>query len=193
MKPLAGDNVEIAVLDEETLKGSIDKILPRSNALVHPAVANIDQVLMVFAITHPLPNLSLLGKSLVMMERLETPVTIAFDKIDLTDKVEVSTYRSIYKPVGYWVLFANASSDDGMEGTRALIRGKITVLAEPSGVGKSPFTSTFQPLVAMETGTISKRIQWGKHTTRHSELSFAEGDTYMMDTSGFSPTHAKDM
>ena len=76
IKHLVGDNVEITVLDEETLEGNIDEILPRGNTLIRPAVANIDQALVVFAITHPSPNLNLLDKFLVMMERLEIPVTI---------------------------------------------------------------------------------------------------------------------
>ncbi|EHI59587.1 MAG: ribosome small subunit-dependent GTPase A [Hungatella hathewayi] len=193
LKPLVGDNVEITVLDEETLEGNIDEILPRSNTLVRPAVANIDQALVVFAITHPSPNLNLLDKFLVMMERLEIPVTIVFNKIDLTDEVEMNTYRSIYEPAGYRVLFASASDGDGMEDIRALIRGKTTVLAGPSGVGKSSLTNILQPLAAMETGAISEKIQRGKHTTRHSELFFVEEDTYMMDTPGFSSMYVEDM
>lgn len=193
LKPLVGDNVEITVLDEETLEGNIDEILPRSNTLIRPAVANIDQALVVFAITHPSPNLNLLDKFLVMMERLEIPVTIVFNKIDLTDEVEMNTYRSIYEPAGYRVLFASASDGDGMEDIRALIRGKTTVLAGPSGVGKSSLTNILQPLAAMETGAISEKIQRGKHTTRHSELFFVEKDTYMMDTPGFSSMYVEDM
>lgn len=193
LKPLVGDNVEITVLDEGTLEGNIDEILPRSNTLVRPAVANIDQALVVFAITHPSPNLNLLDKFLVMMERLEIPVTIVFNKIDLTDEVEMNTYRSIYEPAGYRVLFASASDGDGMEDIRALIRGKTTVLAGPSGVGKSSLTNILQPLAAMETGAISEKIQRGKHTTRHSELFFVEKDTYMMDTPGFSSMYVEDM
>ena len=193
LKPLVGDNVEITVLDEETLEGNIDEILPRSNTLVRPAVANIDQALVVFAITHPSPNLNLLDKFLVMMERLEIPVTIVFNKIDLTDEVEMNTYRSIYEPAGYRVLFASASDGDGMEDIRALIRGKTTVLAGPSGVGKSSLTNILQPRAAMETGAISEKIQRGKHTTRHSELFFVEEDTYMMDTPGFSSMYVEDM
>ncbi|MBS5065690.1 MAG: ribosome small subunit-dependent GTPase A [Hungatella hathewayi] len=193
LKPLVGDNVEITVLDEETLEGNIDEILPRGNTLIRPAVANIDQALVVFAITHPSPNLNLLDKFLVMMERLEIPVTIVFNKIDLTDEVEINTYRSIYEPAGYRVLFASASDGEGMEDIRALIRGKTTVLAGPSGVGKSSLTNILQPLAAMETGAISEKIQRGKHTTRHSELFFVEKDTYMMDTPGFSSMYVEDM
>lgn len=193
IKPLVGDNVEISVLDEETLEGNIDEILPRSNTLIRPAVANIDQALLVFAISHPSPNCNLLDKFLVMMERLEIPVTIVFNKIDLTDDEEMTTYRSIYEPAGYQVLFASASDGEGMEAIRTLIRGKTTVLAGPSGVGKSTLTNILQPLAAMETGAISEKIQRGKHTTRHSELFYVEKDTYMMDTPGFSSMYVEDM
>lgn len=193
IKPLVGDNVEITVLDEETLEGNIDEILPRGNTLIRPAVANIDQALVVFAITHPSPNLNLLDKFLVMMERLEIPVTIVFNKIDLTDEAEMNVYRAIYEPAGYRVLFASASDGEGMEEIRSLIRGKTTVLAGPSGVGKSSLTNLLQPLAAMETGAISENIQRGKHTTRHSELFYVEKDTYMMDTPGFSSMYVEDM
>lgn len=193
IKPLVGDNVEITVLDEETLEGNIDEILPRSNTLIRPAVANIDQALVVFAITHPSPNLNLLDKFLVMMERLEIPVTVVFNKIDLTDEAEMNAYRAIYEPAGYRVLFASASDGEGMEAIRDLIRGKTTVLAGPSGVGKSSLTNLLQPLAAMETGAISEKIQRGKHTTRHSELFYVENDTYMMDTPGFSSMYVEDM
>lgn len=193
LKPLVGDNVEFTVLDEEKLEGNIDEILPRSNTLIRPAVANIDQALVVFAITQPSPNLNLLDKFLVMMERLEIPVTIVFNKIDLTDETEIASYRAIYEPAGYQVLFASASDGGGVEDIRSLMRGKTTVLAGPSGVGKSSLTNILQPLAAMETGTISEKIQRGKHTTRHSELFYVEKDTYMMDTPGFSSMYVEDM
>ena len=76
IKPLVGDNVEFSVLDEEEKEGNIDAILPRSNVLIRPAVANVDQALVVFTITHPEPNLNLLDRFLVMMGIQGVPVTI---------------------------------------------------------------------------------------------------------------------
>ena len=103
IKPLVGDNVEFSVLDEAEGEGNIDAILPRANALVRPAVANIDQALVVFSLTHPSPNLNLLDRFLVMMEIQQVPVIICFNKMDLGDDELMGTYRSIYEAAGYEV------------------------------------------------------------------------------------------
>lgn len=193
IKPLVGDNVEITILDEEEKEGNIDAILPRINDLVRPAVANVDQALVIFAITQPDPNLNLLDRFLVMMERSAIPVTIVFNKIDLSDEALMETYRVIYEKAGYQVLFISTYDSCGMEQIRELIRGKTTVLAGPSGVGKSSLMNVLQPGAQMETGVISTKIQRGKHTTRHSELFCVEADTYMMDTPGFSSMYIENM
>lgn len=193
IKPLVGDNVEITILDEEEKEGNIDAILPRINDLVRPAVANVDQALVIFAITQPDPNLNLLDRFLVMMERSAIPVTIVFNKIDLSDEALMETYRGIYEKAGYQVLFISTYDSCGMEQIRELIRGKTTVLAGPSGVGKSSLMNVLQPGAQMETGVISTKIQRGKHTTRHSELFCVEADTYMMDTPGFSSMYIENM
>lgn len=193
IKPLVGDNVEITILDEEEREGNIDAILPRINDLVRPAVANVDQALVIFAITQPDPNLNLLDRFLVMMERSAIPVTIVFNKIDLSDEALMEQYRMIYEKAGYQVLFISTYDSCGMEQIRELIRGKTTVLAGPSGVGKSSLMNVLQPGAQMETGVISTKIQRGKHTTRHSELFCVEADTYMMDTPGFSSMYIENM
>lgn len=193
IKPLVGDNVEITILNEEEREGNIDAILPRINDLVRPAVANVDQALVIFAITQPDPNLNLLDRFLVMMERSAIPVTIVFNKIDLSDEALMETYRGIYEKAGYQVLFISTYDSCGMEQIRELIRGKTTVLAGPSGVGKSSLMNVLQPGAQMETGVISAKIQRGKHTTRHSELFCVEADTYMMDTPGFSSMYIENM
>lgn len=193
IKPLVGDNVEITILNEEEREGNIDAILPRINDLVRPAVANVDQALVIFAITQPDPNLNLLDRFLVMMERSAIPVTIVFNKIDLSDETLMETYRGIYEKAGYQVLFISTYDSCGMEQIRELIRGKTTVLAGPSGVGKSSLMNVLQPGAQMETGVISAKIQRGKHTTRHSELFCVEADTYMMDTPGFSSMYIENM
>lgn len=186
IKPLVGDDVEFTVLDEAEKEGNIEAILPRKNALIRPAVANADQALVVFSITQPEPNLNLLDRFLVMMELYEVPVIICFNKTDLADEALTEKYRSIYEPAGYQVEFISTYEERGIDRIRELLRGKTTVLAGPSGVGKSSLTNRIQPHAAMETGDISQKIQRGKHTTRHSELFFVEEETYMMDTPGFS-------
>lgn len=193
IKPLVGDNVEFSILDEEAGEGNIDEILPRKNALVRPAAANVDQALVLFALTQPSPNLNLLDRFLVMMAMEEIPVVICFNKADLGDGAMEEEYKKIYEGAGYEVHFISARTDLGMDQVRELLRGCTTVLAGPSGVGKSSLTNRIQPEASMETGGISRKIERGKHTTRHSELFFVEKDTYMMDTPGFSSMYTPEI
>ncbi|WP_024295332.1 ribosome small subunit-dependent GTPase A [Lacrimispora indolis] len=193
VKPLVGDNVEFSVLDSVEKKGNIERILPRKNALVRPAVANVDQALVLFAITHPEPNLNLLDRFLVMMEVQELPVKICFNKIDLTENEKRLALRDIYEAAGYPVYFTSTYDNQGIQEIKELVHGRTTVLAGPSGVGKSSLTNLLYPQADMETATISEKIQRGKHTTRHSEIFGMGGDTYLMDTPGFSSMYMEDM
>lgn len=193
IKPLVGDDVEFTILDEEEKTGNIVDILDRENELIRPAVANIDQAMVVFAATAPEPNLNLLDRFLVTMESQDVPVVICFNKKDLVTEEEAKRLTSIYEAAGYEVHLTNAKSGEGIEQIRGLLRGKTTVLAGPSGVGKSTITNEIQPEAEMETGTISEKIKRGKHTTRHSELFFVEADTFVMDTPGFSSMFVDNM
>lgn len=193
IKPLVGDNVEISILDEEAQEGNIDVIFPRKNQLIRPAVANIDQALVIFSIVQPEPNLNLLDRFLVMMGRCDVPVLIVFNKTDLCDSGLMERYRSIYEPIGYQLLFTSVYQEEGIEQIKTRIHGKTTALAGPSGVGKSSLTNLLSDQANMETADISRKVQRGKHTTRHSELFLIEKNTYMMDTPGFSSMYVEDM
>ncbi len=193
IKPLVGDNVEIDIISEEEGTGNITSILPRTSSLIRPAVANADQALVVFAVTDPAPNLNLLDRFLVMMERQSLPVEICFNKSDLASEEEMERLRAMYEGAGYGVHLVSVHESQGLEEIRKLIRGKTTVLAGPSGVGKSSLNNFLHPEADMETGSISEKIRRGKHTTRHSELFFIGEGTYMMDTPGFSSMYMEDM
>ena len=193
IKPLVGDDVEFEITDEKDKEGNITEILPRKNSLIRPAVANIDQAIVVFALMDPEPNLNLLDRFLVMMETQQIPVTICFNKADLTKAGEEEKYRAIYEPAGYDVVFISVYEKEGMDEIRKRIAGKTTVLAGPSGVGKSSLTNCLYPEAEMETGSVSEKIRRGRHTTRHSQLFFLGEKTFIMDTPGFSSMYVEDM
>lgn len=186
IKPLVGDNVKIDIIDEEQKKGNISEILPRDNELIRPAVANIDQAMIIFALKKPDPNLTLLDKFLVMMEFQNIETIICFNKMDIADTEFIEELRSIYNHSGYRVVFASATEEEGLEQVRELIRGKSTVFAGPSGVGKSSMLNALTKDYKMETGSVSEKIGRGKHTTRHSEIFYLGDNTYVFDTPGFS-------
>lgn len=193
IKPLVGDDVEFTVLDEKEQTGNIVDILERKNQLIRPAVANIDQAMIVFAVTDPEPNLNLLDRFLITMEMQNVPVVICFNKKDLGTEEKISALRAVYEAAGYLVYLTDAKSGEGLSEIKDLLRGKTTALAGPSGVGKSSLTNEIQPEAGMETGTISEKIKRGRHTTRHSELFFVEQDTFVMDTPGFSSIYVEEL
>lgn len=192
IKPLVGDNVEIEVLNEDPKEGNIVRILPRKNELIRPAVANIDQALVVFAVAKPDPHFNLLDRFLVMMETKELPVVLCFNKSDIADDALIEKLRQVYEPTGYPLIFTSAREDDNIEEVRKVLKGKTTAIAGPSGVGKSSIINLLQPEANMETGTISRKIERGKHTTRHSELFPIDEESYIMDTPGFSSLYVND-
>lgn len=192
-KPLVGDNVEITVLDENERTGNLIQILPRKNVLIRPAVANIDQALVIFAVTQPKPNFNLLDRFLIAMEYQKVEATICFNKKDISDEGERARLQEIYENCGSHVFFASALEQEGVDRIRNLLRGKTTAVAGPSGVGKSSLINILQPEAGMETGSISRKIDRGRHTTRHSELITIEEDTYIMDTPGFSSLYLQDL
>ena len=192
LKPLVGDMVEIDILDETEKKGNIVKILERKNELIRPAVANIDQALVVFAVTKPKPHFNLLDRFLIMMESKGIPVILCFNKKDIATEPEIQELKEIYETCGYQMVFTSAMKEENVGELKELLCGKTTAIAGPSGVGKSSLINIFQPDANMETGSISEKIERGKHTTRHSELIWVEENTYIMDTPGFSSLYTNE-
>ncbi len=192
-KPLVGDDVEIHVLKEEEKKGNIEVLLPRKSELIRPAVANIDQALVIFSIVKPQPNFNLLDRFLIMMEQQGIPSIICFNKMDIDVQQEGENYEAIYKDCGYKTMCISAREGNGIDELKELLHNQTTTVAGPSGVGKSSLINRLQSGIQMETGDISAKIERGKHTTRHSELIAIEGNTYILDTPGFSSLGLFDM
>ena len=185
-KPLVGDNVEIAILDSEKKLGNVDEILPRANSLIRPAVANIDMALVIFAATSPEPNLNLLDRFLCMMEYQHVPTTICINKCDLVQQDELDKLKAVYEAAGYPMIFTSVKEKQNIKELQALLHGKTTAVAGPSGVGKSSLVNSLQDGIVMETGGISRKLERGKHTTRHSQIIPLGKESYIMDTPGFS-------
>lgn len=184
--------MEVDILDETDKKGNIRDILPRKNELIRPAVANIDQALVFFAAAQPEPNLGLLDRFLVQMTYKHIPTVIGFNKCDLIDRSRREELESIYRACGYPMLFVSVKESLEMEGLKTMLNGKTTVLAGPSGVGKSSLMNWLLPEAGMETGAVSEKIKRGRHTTRHSELFYLGEETYLFDTPGFSSLYLND-
>ena len=194
VKPLVGDRVIFDITDEKDMEGNITRILPRSNELIRPAAANVDQGLVVFAFEDPAPNRLLLDRFLVYMRQMDIPVILCFNKGDLDEDGQMEEQlRDIYSKAGLTLLFVSARKGDGIEKIRAQLAGKLTVLAGPSGVGKSSIVNALQEGTYMETGTISRKLKRGKHTTRRAELIRVGDDAYIMDTPGFSSLYLTGM
>lgn len=193
IKPSVGDNVEIDITDSEAFTGNITAVYERKNELIRPAVTNVDQAVIIFALTEPEPNFNLLDRFLIMMKQQEVETVVCFNKSDLKDKEYAYKIKEIYENANYNVLVCSVREEKGIDGLRNIINNKTTVFAGPSGVGKSSILNALKPDADAKTGDISAKIKRGKHTTRHSELICIEGDTYIMDTPGFSSLYVSDM
>ncbi len=185
-KPLVGDDVHLDVIDQNAMIGNVCEILPRHSELIRPAVANVDQGIIIFSITQPQPNFNLLDRFLIMMQQQNLPCIICFNKLDIDDAQDAEKYKRIYENCGYQTLLASAVNKEGVEELKHSLLGKTSTVAGPSGVGKSSLINCLQSDVKMEIGKISHKIQRGKHTTRHTELIAITEDTYILDTPGFS-------
>lgn len=185
--PLVGDIVEYT-METEGSDGTIQKIFERQNELVRPPIANIDQGILVFSVKEPNFNTILLDRFLVVLESFHVHPIICLTKMDLLDnheRDELQNYIADYESMGYTVLQTYKDEEELVERLRPILKGKTTVLAGQSGVGKSTLLNTLIPELNLKTGIISQSLGRGKHTTRHVEL-IEVCDGLLADTPGFS-------
>jgi len=191
--PLVGDNCVFQVTDAKEKTGIVGEIKPRKNALIRPAVANVDQAMVVFAVKAPNPNLSILDRFLALMKKQNIPTIIVFNKKDLAKGDDVKNLKKTYKDSGCKVVFVAAGGDkpSGMMPLKMMLKGKITVMAGPSGVGKSTLINVIADKKNVDdgqvtsVGAISTKVGRGKQTTRHNELFDLGRNYHIIDTPGF--------
>ena len=177
--PLTGDMVEITV---EKGKGMVEKILPRRNAFVRPAVANVDALVVFAANVNPITEPYLIDRVAAIAGDQGVAVYICVNKTDLDPAVDLVR---IYEHAGFPVIRASAETGQGVEELRQLLKGKLTAFTGNTGVGKSSMLNRLCPDLALPTGEVSEKLGRGRHTTRHVELYKLDEDTYVADTPGF--------
>ena len=178
--PLTGDMVEISV---ENGKGMVERILPRRNHFIRPAVANVDALVVFAANVNPVTEPFLIDRVAAIAGDQEVPVYLCINKCDLDPAIDL---ERIYRHAGFHVICTSAETGEGVEQLRELIKGKLTAFTGNSGVGKSSVLNRLCPELALTTGEVSQKLGRGRHTTRHVELYDLGEGTYVADTPGFS-------
>lgn len=185
--PLTGDMVEISV---EGGKGMVQRVLPRKNRFVRPAVANVDALVIFAANTNPVTEPFLIDRVAAIAGDQEVPVYICVNKCDLDPATDLVR---IYTNAGFPVIRASAQTGEGVDQLRQLLDGKLTAFTGNTGVGKSSMLNALCPELSLATGEVSEKLGRGRHTTRHVELFCLGENTYVADTPGFSSFDTEQM
>lgn len=178
--PLTGDMVEITV---QRGKGMVEKILPRKNCFVRPAVANVDVLVVFAANVNPVTEPYLIDRVAAIAGDQEVQVAVCVNKCDLDPGIDLV---KIYRNAGFTVFQTSAETGGGVEELRLFLRDKLAAFTGNSGVGKSSVLNRLCPELGLATGEVSEKLGRGRHTTRHVELYKLDENTYVADTPGFS-------
>ncbi|MFZ5943823.1 MAG: ribosome small subunit-dependent GTPase A [Bacillota bacterium] len=184
VKFLPGDKVRFTPLTDKS--GVIEEVLPRTNELIRPPIANVEQVLIVASLFSPEPDLWLLDRMTVLALWNDINPIICFTKGDLVPLNQSQQLIETYEKAKIEVIVTSTKTGWGIEKIKRALQNKISVLAGPSGVGKSSLLNSIQPGLKLQTGNVSEKLKRGKHTTRHVELLTLEGGGLVADTPGFS-------
>lgn len=186
LSPLVGDKVDVTVLADGT--GAVDQVLPRKNQFTRPAVANLDQLVLLCANVNPVTDPFLIDRVSAMAAGQGCGVLICLNKWDLDPAEEL---KGIYETAGFPVVQVSAVTGQGLDRLRGFLSGKVSAFTGNSGVGKSSLLNALEPKFALETGEVSQKLGRGRHTTRHVEL-FRVGDALVADTPGFASLEAEE-
>ena len=182
--PMVGDRVEIEV-DKDTHQGYVKNIAERKNEMIRPPVANIDQVIMVFAARKPNINLELLQRFLVYAEYIGLRIVVCINKIDIGEDEDLIFLEEMVKSIPYEFVKTSAVTKTGIKTLKSYLKGNVSVFAGPSGVGKSTLLNEMAPYLRLKTSDVSQKTQRGVHTTRHVELMKLDFGGMVVDTPGF--------
>lgn len=178
--PLTGDLVEITV---EKGRGMVERILPRKNHFIRPAVANVDALVVFAANVNPVTEPFLIDRVAAIAGDQNVQVVLCVNKCDLDPAADLVR---IYRHAGFPVICTSAETGEGVEALRTLLEGKLAAFTGNSGVGKSSILNRLAPELRLETGEVSEKLGRGRHTTRHVQLYRLGENTYVADTPGFS-------
>ena len=185
--PLTGDLCEITV---EGGKGMVEKILPRKNRFIRPAVANVDALVVFAANVNPVTEPFLIDRVAAIAGDQDVSVYICINKCDLDPATDLVR---IYENAGFPVIRASAETGEGVDKLRELIKGKLVAFTGNTGVGKSSMLNALDPDLELATGQVSEKLGRGRHTTRHVELFHLGDNTFVADTPGFSSFDTEEM
>ncbi len=178
--PLVGDFVRIT---RQADKGVLEELLPRKNAFIRPAVANIDQLVVLASCAIPVTEPFLIDRVLAIAQLQSVPALVVVNKDDLAPAQPLA---EIYRRAGVPVLVTSAETGEGIDALRDALAGKLSCLTGNSGVGKSSLLNRACPQLSLPVGEVSEKLGRGRHTTRHIELYSLGNDTFVADTPGFS-------
>ena len=178
--PLVGDFVRIT---RQGPKGVLEELLPRRNAFIRPAIANIDQLVVLASCAIPVTEPFLIDRVLAVAQLQGVSALVVVNKDDLASAQPLT---QIYRQAGVPVIATSAETGEGVDALRQALAGKLSCLTGNSGVGKSSLLNRVCPGLALPVGEVSEKLGRGRHTTRHVELYSLGGDTFVADTPGFS-------
>ena len=181
VSPLVGDRVEVRELGNG--EGFVEAILPRKNAFARPAVANIDQLVVIASGAIPKTDPFLIDRVASIAALKGCDVVVLLNKCDLDSADEL---YEIYNAAGFPTLRVSAETGEGIEELKPLIAGKLSAFTGNSGVGKSSILNALDPEFNIQVGDVSQALGRGRHTTRHVELFRLSCGADVVDSPGFS-------